>query len=383
VNEVRLDVFVSGASNDLAVYRRAARDALLDVDFHPLVQEHFRSDTRPLEETIRAMIERSDIVICLVGFDFGDAPPYNPKRSWCQMEYDTAVELEKPIHVFFSNSDLRHPRADRDTKRELSQQVYREGLKKRHSIRFFGSTEELRFEIAKLAVILQSRSNISRPEGLTAREIGILGGTVGGAISGVIIAALYFKADPSWSIAAEIIGYVTLVGSWGAFAIPALKQRVSRKLSGRGIWAKLLLNEVASNSLAGIVAGPLIGVFGVLLFAYNPMVMDVATVFPATSLGAAFVSGGILFSESASNASGRTRATLSSCLAFVVVVLASTLLGFLAEPFANLFSSTEFTFVVAGIVLSCVVGMEIGLQLGLARLIHEHLRSRGDPEVKG
>src|SRR2546427_11814704 len=56
----------------------------------------------------------SDVVIHIVGFRFGaepnQRPADEPRRSYTQMEFDIARQLEKPVYVFLSkSSEVRQP----------------------------------------------------------------------------------------------------------------------------------------------------------------------------------------------------------------------------------------------------------------------------------
>jgi len=379
VPQYRHNVFISGTSNDLASYRRVTQDALLDGRLYPLVQDHFASDVRSLEGTIEDMIAHSDMVICLVGFEFGDAPGSHPNRSWTQLEYDFATKLGKPVYVFFSSTDLRPAGSDRDAKRDDLQLEFRQSLKNTRNIRFFASPDELRLEIAKLVVTLSSERAPSPAEGLTAREISVLAGGAGGLLSGILIGALYYLyAGRNWVIALEIAGYTTLIGGWAAYAIPPITRRVQARAREWGAWAGFLRNEVAAAGLAGICAAPVIGIFGGIVFAFNfkKSAVDIPSLFPATALGAILVSAGILLSESASNFSGRVRAVLSSALAGAFVLLASTTLQILKRPLKTLFAGTPAAYALGCMLLFSLVGLEIGLQLGLSHLFHKKLGAR-------
>jgi hypothetical protein len=377
--DYRYNVFISGTSNDLAGYRRVTQDALLDGRLYPLVEDHFASDARSLEETIEDMIAHSDMVICLVGFEFGDAPASHPNRSWTQHEYDFATKLGKPVYVFFSSTDLRPADSVRDAKRDDLQLEFRQSLKNTRNIRFFASPDELRLEIAKLVVTLSSERAPVPTEGLTAPELSVLAGGAGGLLSGIIIGALYYRyAGRNWVIALEIASYTTLIGGWAAYAIPLITRRVQARAREWGVRAGFLRNEVAAAGLAGICAAPVIGIFGGIVFAFNfnKFVVDIPSLFPATALGAIFISAGILLSESASNFSGRVRALLSSALAGAFVLLASTTLQILKRPLETLFVGTLATYVLGCIPLFSLVGLEIGLQLGLSHLFHKKLGAR-------
>src|SRR5438067_6756604 len=93
-------VFVSATSRDLGSFRKAVSDVLLNLDVHPVVQDHFAPDYRSVVEMLREKIGQCDAVLCLVGRRYGYEPlkrePDQPRRSYTQLEYEIAVELRKP-----------------------------------------------------------------------------------------------------------------------------------------------------------------------------------------------------------------------------------------------------------------------------------------------
>ena len=94
-------VFISATSRDLGSYRRAVSDVLVTLNALPVHQDHFPPDYRTVMEMLRARIASCDAVICLVGSVYGQEPltraADQPRRSYTQMEYEIAVELNKPV----------------------------------------------------------------------------------------------------------------------------------------------------------------------------------------------------------------------------------------------------------------------------------------------
>jgi GH24 family phage-related lysozyme (muramidase) len=105
-------VFISATSKDLGSARRIARDALLKLNIHPIEQTDFAPDYRTVEEMLRERIDSCEAVIHIVGRRYGaepnpaDLPTGKPRRSYTQMEYDTARKLGKKLYVFVCTEDF-------------------------------------------------------------------------------------------------------------------------------------------------------------------------------------------------------------------------------------------------------------------------------------
>jgi formylglycine-generating enzyme required for sulfatase activity len=99
-------VFVSAASDDFESFRQVVRDALVNEGILPRDQKAFEAaDHRPLEDFLSDEIANSVAVIHLIGPAYGSEPPVRgvPRRSYTQIEYDLAKQLEKPIFVFLTS----------------------------------------------------------------------------------------------------------------------------------------------------------------------------------------------------------------------------------------------------------------------------------------
>jgi tetratricopeptide (TPR) repeat protein len=109
-------VFVSATSRDLGSYRKAVADALRSIDAHAVIQDEFPPDYRSVAAMLRGKIARCDAVICLVGGVYGAEPAERtadePRRSYTQLEYESADALGKPVFVFVARDDCPRDHAD-------------------------------------------------------------------------------------------------------------------------------------------------------------------------------------------------------------------------------------------------------------------------------
>jgi serine/threonine protein kinase/tetratricopeptide (TPR) repeat protein len=97
-------VFVSATTHDLGSFRKAVGEILVKLGALPVEQDHFTHDYRSVVAMLREKIGECDAAICLIGRRY-ENEPFNPdadqpRRSYTQLEYDIAVELDKPLFVF-------------------------------------------------------------------------------------------------------------------------------------------------------------------------------------------------------------------------------------------------------------------------------------------
>jgi len=105
--KLRPTIFLSGVSSEFAAFRDAVEIEIQKKGCFAENQSSFGVDYHTVEEMLRRRINDSDAVIHIVGFRFGaepkDRPAAKPRRSYTQMEYDIARELDKPLYVFLSS----------------------------------------------------------------------------------------------------------------------------------------------------------------------------------------------------------------------------------------------------------------------------------------
>lgn len=148
-------VFVSSTTCDLGNYRRLVCDELLKGECFPVVQDHFPSDPRKLSDFLYDAIRKCDMVICLLGPRFGEAPEATDGhlRSYTQREYDAARHLNKDIYVFLASPTctIDDNTVESEEKRRLQQAHILAVQQKDQSIcKLFSDQEELRRHIIRL-----------------------------------------------------------------------------------------------------------------------------------------------------------------------------------------------------------------------------------------
>src|SRR6185369_2503221 len=105
--KLRPTIFLSGVSSEFASFRDGVEVEIQKKGCFAENQSSFGVDYHTVEEMLRRRINDADAVIHIVGFRYGaepkDRPADKPRRSYTQMEYDIARELEKPVYVFLSS----------------------------------------------------------------------------------------------------------------------------------------------------------------------------------------------------------------------------------------------------------------------------------------
>lgn len=112
-----MKLFLSAASNDFRSCRSKVAESLrprgIEVDY----QEEFLPDYGSIHKLLSDKIRAADGVVCLIGRSYGGAPrnqPFDPPRSFTQLEYYIAQELQKPIFLFVARPDYPFDEPTRD-----------------------------------------------------------------------------------------------------------------------------------------------------------------------------------------------------------------------------------------------------------------------------
>jgi hypothetical protein len=100
-----VSVFLSSTSLDLAEYRRAVKEGLDRIGERVLRMETFGA--RPDEPTRASLSEvgECDLFVGIYAYRYGFVPP-NAHASVTELEYERAIELEKPVFGFVVDEDF-------------------------------------------------------------------------------------------------------------------------------------------------------------------------------------------------------------------------------------------------------------------------------------
>lgn len=105
----RLQVFVSSTFLDLIPERQAAVEAILTAGHIPAGMELFTSGDESQMDAIKQWIDESDVYLLILGGRYGSIEP-NSGKSYTELEYEYAVEKEKPLFVCVVNDEAQNAR---------------------------------------------------------------------------------------------------------------------------------------------------------------------------------------------------------------------------------------------------------------------------------
>src|SRR6516165_8321620 len=101
-------IFISAVTRELGSVRKLVKKGLEDHDYHAVEQDNFPPDYRELKDMDQKWIDSCHAVVHIVGHCYGaepsERPADAPRRSYTQLEYDIARELEKPVYVFVTGA---------------------------------------------------------------------------------------------------------------------------------------------------------------------------------------------------------------------------------------------------------------------------------------
>lgn len=98
----RLQVFVSSTFSDLIQERQAAVEAILTAGHIPAGMELFTAGDESQMEVIKQWIDESDVYLLILGGRYGSIEP-NTQRSYTELEYEYAVQCDKPLFACVVN----------------------------------------------------------------------------------------------------------------------------------------------------------------------------------------------------------------------------------------------------------------------------------------
>ncbi|MBI1766002.1 MAG: DUF4062 domain-containing protein [Acidobacteria bacterium] len=189
--KARPTIFISGVSHEFGAFRDAVESEIKKKGCYAENQPNFHTDHTTVEEMLRRRLHDDDAVIHLAGFRFGaepnerppDTPLDAPRRSYTQMEFDIARELQKPVYVFLSAAATVRQPAKPDEQAEDAaavafQLAHRAAIQNTNQLYyFFKDQAELCKLVAEIPIVhgAEFKADISRivryaPDELIGRE---------------------------------------------------------------------------------------------------------------------------------------------------------------------------------------------------------------------
>jgi hypothetical protein len=154
-------LFLSSTYEDLKVHRQKVEDsfAISRLDYNAM--EHFGSTANPPLQVCLDAVERSDVLIAILGVRYGSCPP-NGKRSFTEREYRHARSHDIPILPFMI--DMRDARVapnlmhDESPEQQRRLTLFKALAEKEHGVTYFTTPEDLARLV--LASVIRQFGNI-------------------------------------------------------------------------------------------------------------------------------------------------------------------------------------------------------------------------------
>lgn len=158
-------VFISSTFGDLIQYRKKVWEELIQLDIEILGMEKFGARKSAPLQTCLEEVTKCDVFIGIIAFRFGSV--FKPtKKSFTQIEYEKALELDKEILIYFMNDTAFVQANFVDTGINAKRlQIFKKELQN-HTIDTFSDTDELASKIIiRLKEILpRLKSKLIRPK---------------------------------------------------------------------------------------------------------------------------------------------------------------------------------------------------------------------------
>jgi len=131
----------------MQVYRRKVQDALTQLEAIVRGMEQFGSKPgSPVEECLK-VVQSCQLYVGVFGMRYGTVP-HGHDKSMTHIEYDEAQRLGLPSLIYILNENHLVPARDVETGPGAEKlQSLKEQLKKRHTVSFFTTTEDLQTRI--------------------------------------------------------------------------------------------------------------------------------------------------------------------------------------------------------------------------------------------
>lgn len=149
-DDKRYQVFVSSTYLDLLDERRAVVETLLEVDAFPAGMELFPATDDDAWTLIESVIADSDYYLLIVGGKYGSIDP-DLDISYTEREYDTALELGKPVMAFLHGQPdkLTVEASETDPTRRAKLAAFRTKVEGAKHVKYWTGAEDLSGKVAR------------------------------------------------------------------------------------------------------------------------------------------------------------------------------------------------------------------------------------------
>src|SRR5260370_37979398 len=158
-----MKLFRSSTGRDLKAHRDAAFNAIKGMDLHCVRMEDFHGPAIKIEDYDDKRVAECELFVIILGILHGTCPEHSEK-SYTELEYEKAVELNRPIFLFLAPEDFLFPAnlIESDDKRE-KQRKFRERAAKGVIRDAFNSPEDL---AARIVQAISNWRHVPRKSGV-------------------------------------------------------------------------------------------------------------------------------------------------------------------------------------------------------------------------
>lgn len=141
--EKRYQVFISSTFQDLQEERKEVMQALLELDCMPAGMELFPAANEDQWSLIKKVIDDSDYYILIVAGRYGSVNE-DKGISYTQMEYEYALETDKPVIAFVHNSPENIPNkyCEKDEEKKKKLEEFKTNIQRR-LVKYWTTPQEL------------------------------------------------------------------------------------------------------------------------------------------------------------------------------------------------------------------------------------------------
>jgi tetratricopeptide (TPR) repeat protein len=164
----RRKVMISSTALDLPEHREEIRQGCERAGFEPRVMEHLPAVDADATEGSLRMVEEADVYVGVFAYRYGYIPDGH-ETSITEMEYNRAVELNKPRLIFFAHKD--HPIKIEDVETgpgEAKLKALKDRLGKERVVTFFHSPKDLRAQVVEALTALGKQFDTEKTGGAAA-----------------------------------------------------------------------------------------------------------------------------------------------------------------------------------------------------------------------
>ncbi len=170
MDDVRYQVFVSSTYEDLIEERKQVTQAILECECFPAGMELFPASNKSQWDFIKRVIDESDIYLVVIAGRYGSINR-DKNISYTEMEFDYAMETDKPIIVLIHNNiaDLPSKKVEStDRGRELLEN-FTEKAKEGRLVKFWSNKDDIKSAV--ITSLTQSKKYIEKCGWIRLNEV--------------------------------------------------------------------------------------------------------------------------------------------------------------------------------------------------------------------